>query len=101
MLVDDTTVQETRQIEGLDLLHQPHLNRSMAFTTQERRAHKLRGLLPPRVRTIEDQAKNVLANFYHKNTDLEKYVYLMDVQSGNHTLFYYTLMRNLVEMMPI
>ncbi len=101
MLVNDDTIQEARQIEGLDLLHQPHLNRSMAFTTQERRDHKLRGLLPPRVRTIEDQAKNVLANFHHKNTDLEKYVYLMDVQSRNHTLFYYTLMRNLVEMMPI
>jgi malate dehydrogenase (oxaloacetate-decarboxylating)(NADP+) len=43
----------------------------------------------------------VLTNFHHKNSDLEKYVYLMDVQSRNHTLFYYTLMRNLVEMMPI
>ncbi len=101
MLVNDDTVQDVQPIDGLDLLRKPQLNRSMAFTTQERRDHKLRGLLPPRVRAIEDQSKNVLTNFHHKNTDLEKYVYLMDVQSRNHTLFYYTLMRNLVEMMPI
>ncbi len=101
MTVKDDPTQQTQLVDGIDLLHQPHLNRSMAFTIQERREHKLRGLLPPRVRTIEDQAKNVLANFHHKATNLEKYVYLMDVQSRNHTLFYYTLMRNLVEMMPI
>ncbi len=101
MLVKDDTVGDTRPMEGLDLLRHPHLNRSMAFTDKERRERKLRGLLPPRVRTIDDQFKNVLANFHHKNTDLEKYVYLMDVQSRNHTLFYYTLIRNLVEMMPI
>jgi malate dehydrogenase (oxaloacetate-decarboxylating)(NADP+) len=101
MIAHDDTIEEIRQVDGLDLLRQPQLNRSMAFTTQDRRERKLRGLLPPRVRTIEDQALNVLANFRHKNTDLEKYVYLMDVQSRNHTLFYYTLMRNLPEMMPI
>ncbi len=101
MSVKEDTEKAVQQRDGLDLLHQPQLNRSMAFTTQERRDHKLRGLLPPRVRTIEAQAQNVLANFHHKNSDLEKYVYLMDVQSRNHTLFYYTLMRNLVEMMPI
>ncbi len=101
MLINDPPTREIPPIDGLDLLRRPQLNRSMAFTTQERRDHKLRGLLPPRVRTIEDQSKNVLANFHHKNSDLEKYVYLMEVQSRNHTLFYYTLMRNLVEMMPI
>jgi len=101
MFVKEDTSKEIQQIDGLDLLRQPQLNRSMAFTTEERRQRKLRGLLPPRVRTIEDQSKNVLTNFHHKNSDLEKYVYLMDVQSRNHTLFYYTLMRNLVEMMPI
>jgi len=101
MLVKEDTSNEMEQLVGLDLLHRPQLNRSMAFTTQERRERKLRGLLPPRVRTIEDQSQNVLANFHHKNSDLEKYVYLMDVQSRNHTLFYYSLMRNLVEMMPI
>ncbi len=101
MLINDNTTHEIQQIDGLDLLRRPQLNRSMAFTTQERRDRKLRGLLPPRVRTLDDQSKNVLTNFRHKNSELEKYVYLMDVQSRNHTLFYYTLIRNLVEMMPI
>jgi malate dehydrogenase (oxaloacetate-decarboxylating)(NADP+) len=101
MFVNENSTKETESPTGLDLLHNPQLNRSMAFTTQERRERKLRGLLPPRVRTIEAQAQNVLSNFHHKNTDLEKYVYLMDVQSRNHTLFYYTLIRNLPEMMPI
>ncbi|MBI1279770.1 MAG: oxaloacetate-decarboxylating malate dehydrogenase [Anaerolineaceae bacterium] len=101
MIIDKDPIQDKLHVDGLDLLRKPSLNRSMAFTAQERRDYKLRGLLPPRVRTIEEQAKNVLANFHHKNTNLEKYVYLMDLQSRNHTLFYYTLMRNLPEMMPI
>ncbi|MEP6984623.1 MAG: oxaloacetate-decarboxylating malate dehydrogenase, partial [Chloroflexota bacterium] len=101
MFIKEDVYNETQTLTGLDLLHSPQSNRSMAFTTQERRNRKLRGLLPPRVRTIDEQSNNVMANFHHKNSDLEKYVYLMDVQSRNHTLFYYTLIRHLAELMPI
>jgi hypothetical protein len=38
---------------GLDLLQDPRLNKGTAFTTEERAALGLEGLLPPRVFTIE------------------------------------------------
>ena len=38
---------------GLELLQNPFLNKGTAFTEAERDGLKLRGLLPPRVLTME------------------------------------------------
>ncbi|MBI5420365.1 MAG: NAD-dependent malic enzyme, partial [Deltaproteobacteria bacterium] len=47
---------------GVDLLHDPVLNKGTAFTEAERDALGLRGLLPPRVSTLETQVMRVLEN---------------------------------------
>ncbi|GAB4153396.1 MAG: NAD-dependent malic enzyme [Candidatus Promineifilaceae bacterium] len=86
---------------GVDLLHNPLLNQGTAFTEAERDQFGLRGLLPPRVIPIEMQAVRILENFRQKPTDLEKYVYMIDLEDRNETLFYRVVMDNLEEMMPI
>jgi malate dehydrogenase (oxaloacetate-decarboxylating)(NADP+) len=48
---------------GEDLLHDPCLNKGTAFTEKERDMLGLRGLLPPHVFDIEDQAKRVMINY--------------------------------------
>ena len=45
-----------RPKSGFDLLHDPLLNKGTAFTERERTEFQLRGLLPPRVDTIEEQS---------------------------------------------
>ena len=86
---------------GLDLLHDPRLNKGTAFTVAERDALGLHGLLPPRVFTLEQQLERVMENFRAKPSDLERYVYLVALQDRNETLFYRALVEHLTEMMPI
>jgi malate dehydrogenase (oxaloacetate-decarboxylating)(NADP+) len=62
---------------------------------------KLRGLLPPHVQTQEEQAGRVMDNFRKKPNELERYIQLVSLQDRNETLFYYVLMNNVEEMMPI
>lgn len=86
---------------GVELLHNPLYNHGTAFTEVERDTYKLRGLLPPRILTQEQQVKRSLENFHKKPTDLEKYIYLIGLEDRNETLFYRVVMDNLEEMMPI
>ncbi len=86
---------------GYDILHNPRLNKGTAFTDSERDELGLRGLLPPRVFSQDDQLERVLVNFRKKVSDLEKYIYLIALQDRNENLFYRLVMDNMNEMMPI
>ncbi len=86
---------------GIDLLHTPLYNRGTGFTAAERDAFGLRGLLPPREFSIETQAERIMTNLRRKTDDLDKYVYLIDLEDRNETLFYRVLVDNLEELMPI
>jgi malate dehydrogenase (oxaloacetate-decarboxylating)(NADP+) len=86
---------------GSDLLHDPRWNKSTAFTEAERDHFGLRGLLPARVFTQEEQQHRVLENFRVKTSALEKYIYLISLQDRNEQLFYKTVLDHIDEMMPI
>ena len=86
---------------GVELLHDPLLNKGTAFTDAERDTLGVRGLLPPRVTTQAGQVNRVLDSFRRKTSDLEKYIYLISLQERNESLFYRVVMDNLTEMMPI
>jgi len=86
---------------GVNLLQDPQLNKGTSFTEAERDTLGLRGLLPPRVTTQEQQLTRVLANVRHKSTDLEKYIYLLSLLERNENLFYRVVMDHLDEMMPL
>lgn len=86
---------------GVDLLHDPALNKGTAFTEEEREALGLRGLLPPYVSTQEEQVLRVMGNFRRKPDNLEKYIHMMALQGRNVTLFYRVVLDHIEEMMPI
>jgi len=88
-------------LTGVDRLHNPLYNHGTAFTEAERDSYNLRGLLPPRVFSPEEQARRSLENYRRKPTDLEKYIYLIGLEDRNETLFYRLVVDNLEEMMPI
>jgi malate dehydrogenase (oxaloacetate-decarboxylating)(NADP+) len=86
---------------GVDILHDPILNKGTAFTESERDALGLRGLLPPRVGTQDRQVERVLENLDRKTSDIEKYIFLVALQDRQENLFYRVVMDNLDRLMPI
>jgi len=86
---------------GVELLHNPRLNKGTGFTESERDALRLRGLLPPRHISQTMQGIKVMENYTRQTTDLEKYIYLAELLSRNETLFYRVLLDHIEEMMPI
>jgi malate dehydrogenase (oxaloacetate-decarboxylating)(NADP+) len=86
---------------GFDVLHDEAQNKSTAFTREERDEHGLRGLLPYKVSTQEEQKNRVLENLRRKTSDIEKYIDLTNLQDRNERLFYYTAMSDIEEIMPL
>jgi len=88
-------------LRPLDYLHDPRLNKGTGFTEAERDALGLRGLLPPRVLTQQEQVVRVLENFRQKTSPIEQYIYLASLQDRNEHLFYRIVADHLEEMMPV
>jgi malate dehydrogenase (oxaloacetate-decarboxylating)(NADP+) len=86
---------------GMALLHDPLRNKGTAFTEAERDALGVRGLLPPRVFTQEQQIARVLENFRSKATDLDKYINLTALHDRNEALFFRLLSEYPEETTPI
>ena len=86
---------------GRQLMGHRLLNKDTAFTEAERDALEVRGLLPARVTTIEEQVALELEHVRRKEDDLERYIGLAALQDRNETLFYRLLTENLEEFVPI
>jgi len=85
----------------INLLKNSLLNKGTAFTHAEREKHGLRGLLPPRVEIISEQATRAYSQYRAITGDLEKNLFLNQLFSVNVTLFYYLVSNHLEEMLPI
>ncbi len=86
---------------GIDLLHDPHLNKGSAFTLAERDQLGLRGLLPPRPVSIDEQVARVMANLRAKPNPLERYIFLASLHERNETLFFRAVLDHIEEVMPV
>ncbi len=86
---------------GQLLLERPVFNKGTAFSRAERRELGLLGLLPPVEETLEEQVFRAHEAYRMKPTDLERHIYLRQLQDMNATLFYRLLLDNLAEMMPV
>jgi malic enzyme len=88
-------------LSGPALLGSRLLTKELAFPEAEREAFQLRGLLPDRVLTIEEQEELELEHLRRKSDALETYIGLAALQDRNATLFYRLLADHLAEFMPI
>jgi len=88
-------------LTGHMLLDNPLLNKGTAFPDNERREFGLLGLLPPHAATMEEQLARIYGNYKQKDSDIERYIYLISLQDRNETLFYHILETHITEMMPI
>jgi len=86
---------------GIDLLHDPALNKSTGFTEAERQTLGLAGLVPDVTESEDLQLRRVMMQLGHKNTDLERYIYLVNLLDHDETLFYRTIMSDPARFLPI
>jgi len=86
---------------GVQLIEDPLLNRGTAFTESQRRDFGLRGLLPPHVETLEAQSERAYEAYKEQQSDLDKHVFLRQLQDENETLYYRLLLNHVQEMMPV
>jgi malate dehydrogenase (oxaloacetate-decarboxylating)(NADP+) len=86
---------------GIELLHDPSLNKSTGFTEAEKQALGLVGLVPDVTETEELQLRRVMMQLGQKNTDLDRYIYLMNLLDHDETLFYRTVMSDPARFLPI
>eukprot|EP00727_Mastigamoeba_balamuthi_P002032 m51a1_g11826 putative nadp-dependent malate dehydrogenase (544) ;mRNA; r:423465-425453 len=83
------------------ILADPVYNKGTAFTTEERKALRIRGLLPHAVETIEAQAARAYAQLTSQPTPLLKYLYLSQLSQRNQTLFFYLVQHHVEECVPL
>ena len=86
---------------GIELLHDPSLNKSTAFSAAEKQALGLVGLVPDITETDEIQLQRVNLQLAQKPTDLERYIYLINLLDHDETLFYRTVMSDPARFLPI
>src|SRR5262249_60484826 len=86
---------------GIDLLHDPRLNKFTGFTEAERQALGLVGLVPDVTESIETQLSRVLLQPKGNPNELERVIHLMHLLETNETLFYRTLMSDPARFLEI
>ncbi|MCL9774852.1 NAD-dependent malic enzyme [Vibrio methylphosphonaticus] len=86
---------------GPALLSTPLLNKGSAFNNEERMSFNLEGLLPETTETIQEQVDRAYKQYTSFESDMDKHIYLRNIQDTNETLFYRLVQNHISEMMPI
>lgn len=86
---------------GPVLMATPLLNKGSGFTFEERKEFNLEGLLPEATETIQEQVERAYLQYQAFESDMDKHIYLRNIQDTNETLFYRLVQNHISEMMPI
>uniref|UniRef100_A0AAA9S9H4 Malic enzyme n=2 Tax=Bos taurus TaxID=9913 RepID=A0AAA9S9H4_BOVIN len=86
---------------GYDVTRNPHLNKGMAFTLEERLQLGIHGLIPPCFLSQDVQLLRVMRYYERQQSDLDKYIILMTLQDRNEKLFYRVLTSDVEKFLPI
>ena len=96
----DAGCYETKS-RGLAVLNSPQLNKGTAFSTEERKALGLTGLLPTEISTLAVQVQSAYIQYERLPDALSKNIYLTAMHDRNEVLFYRLFSEHLREMIPI
>ncbi len=96
-----TNMDNKKSLTGFQVLNSASLNKGTAFTAEERKQFKLRGLLPPRIVSTDIQLQRTLENLRRQQDDIAKYIFLTALQARNERLFYTLVINHIKEIMPL
>jgi malate dehydrogenase (oxaloacetate-decarboxylating)(NADP+) len=87
--------------KGIDLLREPITNKGTAFPVAERDSLGLRGLLPPVVKSLEQQTTRLAAMIDAQSSMVDKYKSISSLHDRNEVLFYNLLLSDIEKYAPI
>ena len=76
------------ELRARNLLNEPILNKGTAFSSEERKALNISGMLPAKVESIEEQCLRSRDKYDRLHTDLERHIFLRALHDVNTVLFY-------------
>ena len=88
-------------LSGHHLIGTSILNKGSAFSEKERQIFNIEGLVPHSIETIEQQLARVYQQFSFINNDLDKHIFLRNIQDTNETLYLRLISDHLEEMLPL
>ncbi len=88
-------------LQGRLLLELPQFNKGTSFTRQERTDLGLLGMVPYCEESLDVQVERAYQAYSRKSTDLEKHIYLRQLQDLNEILFFQLIISNVDEMLPV
>jgi malate dehydrogenase (oxaloacetate-decarboxylating) len=88
-------------LHGKLLLSIPQLNKSTAFTPEERVTFGLMGKLPTHVETLQEQVERAYIQSQNYDSRLEQNIYLNNLHDKSQTVFYKLASEHLEEFLPI
>ena len=103
IIIDEQTGEQVIETSlcGKSLLTLPQLNKSTAFSHEERRAFNLLGKLPHRIESLNEQVERAYLQFLSYQSRLQQNIYLNNLNDKNQVLFYKLISQHLDEMLPI
>lgn len=99
---NDMMVMHPDTNRGIEVLLNPIYNKGTGFSTGERERLGIRGLVPPRHFSIEQQCDKIWESINNtKSTNMHKWRSMQALQDRNETLFYRLLVDHIEELAPI
>ena len=86
---------------GMDVMSSSFINKASAFSEEERHALELYGILPPSVRSLDQQVRMSLAKVNRKEDDVEKFVFIRSLFDRNVTLAHALIRSDIPRFMRI
>lgn len=84
-----------------ELINSSIFNKGSAFTSEEKDLFNLKGLLPSKTNTLEEQIERSYKQFSDLTHPLRKNDFMTSLRQQNKTLYYALVAKNLTEMIPI
>jgi malate dehydrogenase (oxaloacetate-decarboxylating) len=88
-------------IRSMDVMSNSFINKSSAFSEEERHALGLYGILPPTVRSLDQQMRMSLVKVDRKQDDIEKFVFIRSLFDRNVTLAHALIKSDIPRFMRI
>ena len=95
-----SNIPDTLQ-RGRLLLELPKLNKGTAFTREERIELGLLGMIPYGEESLDSQIERAYQAYSNKESNLEKHIYLRQLQDLNEVLFFKLIICYASEMLPV